>query len=171
MKKLIIIFLFLIVLGLTGLTAQTMFVKETNETQTEYILSDVKMMKFSSGNITISKTDGNSDTYALSGLSYLNFIDISTGIVPVASKTEVMKLQVYPNPVADVLSINIQFPKYENQTGVIEILSIEGKIFYTQMINSQANIYQVNVTSFPKGLYLCKINNGKTIETLKFLKQ
>jgi len=171
MEKSIIILLFLIALGITGLTAQTMFVRETSETQTKYLLSNVKMMKFSSGNIMISKTDGNSDIYTLSGLRYLNFFDISTGIVPVASKTEVMKLQVYPNPVADVLNINIEFPKSENQTGVIEILSIEGKIFYTQIINSQANIYHVNVTSFPKGLYLCKINNGKTIETLKFLKQ
>jgi hypothetical protein len=168
MKTIILLSLFITYFYFVN--AQTMFVKETSETQTEYLLNDVKILKFSSGNITISKTDGDSDIYSLSGLRYLNFTDINTGIVPVASNTEVIKLQVYPNPVTDLLNINIQFPKSENQTGVIEILSIEGKIFYTQMINSQSSIYHVNVTSFPKGLYLCKINNGTTIETIKFLK-
>jgi hypothetical protein len=169
MKKLILLMLLLLAHSLIELRAQTMFAKETSGTKTEYLLSNIKMISFSSGSIEIKKTDGNFDVYDLSELRYLNFTDISTGIIPIASKTKVIEIQVYPNPVADIL--NIQFPKFKNQSGVIEILSIEGKVFYTQMINSQSNIYQINISSLSKGLYLCRINNGITIETIKFLKQ
>jgi len=169
MKKIISLTLF--VTSFCFVSAQTMFVKETSGIQTEYLLSNIKMISFSSGSIDINKTDGACNIYDLSGLSYLSFADLSTGIVPLASKTKVIEIRVYPNPVADVLNINIQFPKSNNQSGVIEILSIEGKVFYTQMINSQSNIYQINTSSLSKGLYLCRINNGTTIETIKFLKQ
>lgn len=171
MKKLILMTSFLLALGLIELQAQAFFVKKISGTQTEYLLSNIKMMSFSSGSIEINKSGGTFNVYDLSGLRYLNFTDLSTGIISMTSKTKVMEVQVYPNPVESVLNINIQFPEIEGQTGIIEILSIEGKVFYTQMINSQSNIYQINASSLPQGLYFCRINNGITIETIKFFKK
>ena len=165
-KKLKLGALLLLGLGLTGLQAQTMYVKENSGTQTAYALSNIKKMNFSSGNITVSTTTGNPVTYSLSGIRYLNFVDL--GSIPLADKPN-ETFQIYPNHVIDLL--NIKLSDMRNQSGVIEILSMEGKVVYSQAINSNTNVYQINVTSLLQGIYLCKINNGIRIETIKFYKQ
>jgi uncharacterized protein (TIGR02145 family) len=136
MKKLTLITLFLLALGLTGLHAQTLFVKETSGTQTEYLLSDIKMMRFSSGSIMVNKIDGNSDDYDISGQGYLNFTDLSTGIVPIAFKTNEIEILVYPNPIANVLNIDIESFKSKNQTGTFIDLR-DGKTYKTIKIGTQ----------------------------------
>jgi len=167
-KKVKLCVLLFLGLGLTGLQAQTMYVRQANGAKTAYTLGNIKKMSFSSGNITVSKTDGNHDVYPLSGLRYLNFTDLTTSNIQLAEKTK-STILLYPNPVVDQLNILLQTT--ENQAGVIEILSIEGKVVCKELINSQTNVFQVNVSALPKGLYLCKINNGTTLETTKFLKQ
>ena len=56
-------------------------------------------------------------------------------------------------------------------TIVIEIFSIEGKVVYAHAVKSNADVYQIDISDFPEGLYLCMINNGTCIETTKFIKQ
>lgn len=169
-KKLKLCALLLLGLGLTGLQAQKMYVKEKVGTQTAYLLTDIKKMSFSSGNIAIQKTDGNSNQFALSGLRYLNFNDLSIGIGRSATAQKNSEMQVYPNPVVDVLNIQAQLPAL-NQKGKIEILSIVGKVVYSQEVNSHENVYHIDATSLPKGLYLCRLSIGSVIETSKFIKQ
>ena len=159
--------LLLLGLGLTGLQAQTIYVKQTSGTQTAYSLSDIKKMNFSSGNITVSKTKGIPDTYPLSGIRYLNFQDLTTNISMV-EKQEVA-VQVYPNPVVDVL--NIRISKAVSQAYFIQILSVDGREVYKEKINPRNKVSQINVSALPQGLYLCRMNNGTKIETTKFIKQ
>lgn len=166
-KKIKLCVVLLLALGLSNLQAQTMYVKEKSGTQTTYSLGSITKMSFSSGNIVVSKNSGSPDTYALSDLQYLNFQDITTGIAEVEKQESTIFL--YPNPVVDVL--NIRLSKAENKTGLIEIISIEGKVVSSLTINAQANVYQVNITALPKGIYLCKVKNGTILETTKFLKQ
>lgn len=167
-KKLIIGATLLFGLGLSGLQAQTsMYLEQMNNTQTAFSLSSIRKLSFPTGNITVSKTTGSSDTYALSSLRYLKFGDTETAIATIKNQGDI--LQLYPNPVVDVL--NIQLFLAEGQIGEIEILSIEGKVVYKKVINSTTNVYQVNVSTLPKGIFLCKINNGITTETTKFFKK
>ena len=166
-KKLKLSTVLLLGLGLTGLQAQTMYVRQTSGTQTPYSLSNIKKMSFSSGNITVSKTIGSPDTYSLSGIRYLNFQDLTTNIATAEKQELVMTL--YPNPVVDVL--NLQLSIKSSQACVIEILSMEGRVVYQEKLNQQSDVYQINVSALPKGLYLCKVNNGITTETTKFFKQ
>ena len=79
-KRLKLSTLLMLGLGLTGLQAQTMYVREGNGAQTDYALSSIRTMTFSGGNVTIQKTDNSKGTYALSGLRYLNFTDLTTSI-------------------------------------------------------------------------------------------
>jgi len=68
--------LFIIVgLGLSGLQAQTMYVKENVGTQTVYSLSNIGKISFSSGNLTISLLDTSSVVYTISSLRHLSFSD------------------------------------------------------------------------------------------------
>lgn len=79
-KRLKLSAVLLLGLGLTGLQAQTMYVKESSGTQTAYTLSNIQKMSFSSGNLTVTKTDNSSGVFALSDLRYLNFSDITTDL-------------------------------------------------------------------------------------------
>jgi hypothetical protein len=155
-------------LGLTPLQGQTtMTVKQTSGIQTAYTLSGIRKLTFpTSGNMTVSKTTASTDNYALTSIRYLKFGDTGTGIKSIADKGS---LWLYPNPVVDIL--NIEFPILENHTYILEILSIEGKLLYKTHVASTSIIYQVNISQFRQGIYLCRINNGICIETTKFFKQ
>jgi len=166
-KKLIVSAILLLGLGLSVLQAQTLDVKAKNGTQTDYALSNIKKMSFSSGNINIRKIAGSPDTYALNDVRYLNFQDVSTSIVTVG-KPET-SIVLFPNPVIDVL--NIRLLDEQHRAYVIEILSIDGKVVCQEQTNQQGRVYQINVSALPKGLYVCKISNGISTQTTKFLKQ
>jgi hypothetical protein len=172
MKK--IILLGLLLNTFCFVKAQKIFIKESNGTQTGYLISNVKMMRFLSGSIEINKTDESFDLYYLNELRCLHFTDLSTDVVPfipLAFEKKFIVVQAYPNPVSDLLNIKIQFSKTENQPVEIEIFSIEGKIVYKQNTTPSDKIYQINTTSFSNGFYLCKIKTELITETIKFIKQ
>jgi len=166
-KRLQLSALLLLGIGLTGLQAQTMYVKQSNDTQTAYALSNVRKMTFTSGNVTVQKTDNTTGVYALSGLKYLSFQDFTTGInepQTAAGST----LYAYPNPVADVLNINLIGTK--NQGGSISILTLDGKVMQTQETVGTGTV-TLNLSQLPQGVYLCRYSCGKETKTVKIIKQ
>jgi len=166
-KKLIVSAMLLLGPGLSGLQAQTMDVKAKTGTQTAYMLSNIRKMSFSLGNITVSKTEGSSDTFTLNDIRYLNFQDVSTSI-GAYNKPEA-STALFPNPVVDF--INIQLSDEQCRAYVIEILSIDGRVVYQEQTNQQGRVYQINVSTLPKGLYICKLYNCISTQTAKFIKQ
>ncbi|GEM_PF-669648 len=81
-KRLKLSALLLLGLGLTGLQAQTMYVKESSSTQTAYSLNSVRKITFSGGNATVQKTDNTTGVYALNGLRYLSFAGLTVDTQP-----------------------------------------------------------------------------------------
>jgi hypothetical protein len=150
----------------TGLQAQTMYVKESSGTQTTYALSSIRKMIFSKGNATILKNDNSTGVYALSGLSYLSFEDITTGL---AEQTELSKpnLLTYPNPVSDVLNVDLRGIE---SGGTISILTLEGKLLQKQKTNG-TSIVTLNLNQLPQGIYLCRYANATEIKTVKIIKR
>lgn len=149
------------------LQAQTMYLRQKNGMQTAYLLNNMQKMSFSNGNIIISKSDGNTDNCSISNIRYLNFNDLTIGVPFVESKDK--EIRVYPNPVVDILNIGLSIEN--GQRCDIEIYSIEGKVFYNSEINSETSNYQINVSELAVGFYLCRIKNGRYIETIKFHKK
>jgi len=144
----------------------TMNVKAINGTQTPYTLSTVRKLTFpSTGNMTVTKTTGIAGNFTLANLRHLMFDD-ATGIELVAIAPQALKL--YPNPVVDVLYL--QLDQVANNTATVEILSIDGKMLFKQQIAARSS-YQINVSHYKQGMYLCRLNNGTTIATTKFFKQ
>jgi hypothetical protein len=154
-------------LGLTGLKAQTMYVKESSGTKTAYTLSNIQKMSFSSGNLTVTKTDNSSGVYALSDLRYLNFSDISTGLQEDLSVQSQM-LKVYPNPVGDILNINLT--GMSETEGTLSILNFEGKTVLSRQVNNEG-VLSLDISSLPTGIYLCRYSNASEIKTVKIIKQ
>jgi len=165
-KKFTLSVVLLFGLGLTGLHAQTLYVKENSGTQTAYPLNNIKKMSFPSGNLIVSNT-GSSGTYPLSSVRYVNFVDLSTGIPSAEKPNGTMRL--YPNPVDEIYTVELATAGSKN--GIIAILSLDGKVLHTQTLKLKTNIEQVNVSNLPQGFYLCRVNTGKTIETTKFFKR
>ena len=166
-KRLKLSAVLLLVLGLTGLQAQTMYVKESSGTQAAYTLSNIQKMSFSSGNLTVTKTDNSSGVYALSDLRYLNFSDISTDLQEDLSVQNQM-LKVYPNPIGDILNIDLTgMPATE---GTLSILNFEGKTVLSRQVNNEG-ILSLNISSLPTGIYLCRYASTTGIKTVKIIKQ
>jgi len=154
-------------IGLSGLNAQTMYVKESNGTQTAYALNDIQKMSFSSGNLTVTKTDKSSGVYALSNLKYLNFSDITISLdKPLSIQSQI--LSAYPNPVSNILTIVL--PKVAYEGGEMRILSLSGKVLKTKKITNSATI-KVDLSDLAQGVYFCNYNNGVEFKTVKIIKQ
>jgi hypothetical protein len=154
-------------LGLTGLQAQTMYVKESNGTQTAYALSNIKKMSFSSGNFTVTKTDNTNGVYALNNLRYFNFTDLSTNIEEPLSVQKQM-LNVYPNPVTNVLNIDLTGTIQEE--GTLIIFNFEGKAELNRQVSNKG-VLSLDISHLPKGLYFCRYANVTETRTVKIIKQ
>ena len=154
-------------LGLTGLQAQTMYVKEKSGTQTAYTLSSLRKMTFSGGNATVQKTDNSTGVYALSGLRYMNFTDLTTGIIEPTAQLGHSNLITYPNPVTDMLNIDLTGLTGE---GTISILTLEGKVIQTQNING-SSLVTLNLNHLSQGIYLCRYSTAAEIKTIKIIKK
>lgn len=78
-------------------------------------------------------------------------------------------VSMYPNPVENILNLNIQLNQEDNIS--IAVVDINGKVVYQSSSLKGKNISTtINTTSFAKGIYLVQIkgNNGETIS--KFVK-
>lgn len=153
--------------SLSSVTAQTMYVNKSNGTQTAYTLNDLRKITFSSGNVTVHKTDNTTGVFALSELNYLSLKDFTTGLEKKVY-VSIANLITYPNPVNDVLNINLSGS--ENMDGSISIISLEGKVIQKQKIND-ASIVRLNLSQLPHGIYLCRYTNVIEVKTVKIIKQ
>jgi len=156
-------------LGVTPLQSQTTInVKATDGTQIAYNLSSIRKLTFPiTGNMEVSKTTGSTDTYSLTAIRYLNFSYTANSIKSTSADIK-SKLRLYPNPVVDVL--NIQLSISGNQPTTVELLSIEGKLLYKVELTDTTDLLNVNISHLQQGIYLCRVNNGINIETTKFIK-
>ncbi len=76
------------------------------------------------------------------------------------------KLQVFPNPVSDVLQIATDQRYIYN----IEILNSSGQRILFRKVNSLIDLYKVNIDNLAKGIYFLRISTSKEILLEKFIK-
>jgi len=72
---------------------------------------------------------------------------------------------VYPNPVTDLLNINIT-NAHEQTTA--SLFDNNGKLIYTGVLSNGTNT--INMNKLAKGVYLLKLNNGIEIQNMKIIK-
>ena len=157
---------FLLLLSVMPLSAAlTLNISQKNGTKTPIPMANVKTLTFTGGNLTVSKKDATTNGFALTSMGYLNFSDMI--LTTLAPDTEKGILKIYPNPVRDIL--NIDFQLSNKQYDQIEIIDINGKIVFFKQINSSTN--SISVSTFPKGMYLCRLQNNTLTTSIKFIKQ
>jgi len=90
-----------------------------------------------------------------------------TGIADIKSK---IGINLYPNPVNDIL--NIELLSTSSEDIEFNILNISGQIIYkeSQTINNGINNFRIDVSSYPGGMYFVHVTGNKMLETLRFIK-
>ncbi len=165
--KFTLIILIFVCLGPTDLQAQNMYVKENAGTQTAYSLNNIRKLSFSSGKLTISKTDNSYDIYTLDSLRLLSFSD-STSVHIDTENIANQDIRIYPNPVHNKLKIDLTAAAHSN--GIVNILSLEGKVLKSQEI-SGTDIISIDMSHLPSGTYICHFRNETEIKSMKIIKQ
>ena len=92
--------------------------------------------------------------------------DCTAGVASVSSSAPV--IDIYPNPATSVLTIACT--NWQNNAAPVRITDITGRELYTGTITSTGGTgsTQVDITSFPSGIYFIKVDNN---EVKKFVKQ
>lgn len=164
-KKLKLSGVLLLGLGLTSVQAQTMYVKESSGTQTDYSLSSIRKITFSGGNTIVQQSDNNTTSFALSEISYVRFTeDLVTSAKEQENKTFLM---VYPNPVNDVLSIDLS--GLEIKEGTLSLLSLDVSPLLTQQTQGTTTEI-INLSELETGIYYCQFAYENEIKTVKIIK-
>lgn len=158
---------FLLGLGLTNIQAQTIYVKPTTGDQTQYSVSDIRRMTFSAGNISITKTTGSSEYYSLTGMRYLSFTNYIVGIDYSGQDKRQRIIQLYPNPASNYITVVVD--KVQEASGVIEILSLEGRVLIIEQIAGKQKVF-IGLNTLSKGIYFCRYRAGSTSKTVKIVK-
>jgi hypothetical protein len=135
--------------GLTSVHSQTMYVKEKTGIQSDYTLSNIRKLTFSVGNMTVAKNNNDFKVFALNDLRYLNFTDPLTGleVLPIQG----ISLLAYPNPVKDIL--NIQITGSLNNDRTLSIYSLDNKLILNRLINKGSIIIPLDLSSLIDGIY------------------
>lgn len=157
-------------MGLTGLQAQNkLYIKEETGAKLSFELKSIRKIIFTTDNMMVDLKDGNSGTCALDDIRYLNFIDLTTDVSQINSK-ENRNITLYPNPVDEEFTVVFQ----SSFQGIfqIDLINMQGKIVYRKTVDKSEDLKQliINVSDIPKGLYICRLCNGQTIEIGKFIK-
>ena len=88
--------------------------------------------------------------------------------LPLANKNEI---SLYPNPVKDQITIQLSVTKEEN--GIVEIVDVLGKKYYTKRITKGVNEVMVSTQNInlPTGFYFVNYKtDGRRKQQIKFLK-
>jgi len=169
-KKIRLLTILFLGFGLTGLHAQNkLFVKEKIGTQTSFALKGIRKITFTADNMMVNLTDGNAGTYALGDICYLNFIDLVSDVSQI-SYQKGRNITLYPNPVNEELTLIF----HSSFQGILQIdlINMQGKITCRKTVDKSDDLKKLNInmSDIPKGLYICRLCNGQTIETGKFIK-
>lgn len=133
----------------SGLSAKTVTVVKTELKSGEeysFTLNETGQISFS-GRTLLIQNDENAkiSTINLEDIEKLNFSNIEVSDV---SQISDVKFNVYPNPVVDVLNVEV------DGTVEVEILSLDGKIMKRQTVEQKG---EVDMSGLAAGIYGVKL--------------
>ncbi|MEN0003151.1 MAG: T9SS type A sorting domain-containing protein [Bacteroidota bacterium] len=93
-------------------------------------------------------------------------------VAPATADVELAeKLQVYPNPVHDLLQVQLP-PTYQNGKAVtLEIIDLTGSSIYRQLVFPEDSSANLKVGHLPKGVYFVKAVQDQATKVRQFIKQ
>ena len=114
----------------------------------------------------VTNASGSSGTFAIDNNRYLNSSDLT--LETTSNELVNNRFYIYPNPVLNILFITNQ--DKAQLINRLAIISLQGRLLFEQNAMN-TNITQVDLASFPQGMYFCKITSNNQSQIVKFLKQ
>lgn len=142
--------------GVAGAAVQTITLNYTTSATDE---NDVLELRY------VKDFDGNTSRDFAIDIATVNGKDLLSKVLNVENSFLTENISIYPNPVSDLLSINVLDAtiKIEN----ITIVNVLGKTMYTSKKTDKA----INLTNLSKGMYLLKIvTQDKKVLNKKLIK-
>jgi hypothetical protein len=171
MNKKITLFLMtaFLALNLVGQT-DTLYVNLTSHYANAYRLDGVRKLTFTETELNLVAPNGSIKTVAFSNIENLTFArkyddrhggdsGDSVGITKIDSKT----IQVFPNPVTDLLTVESETPISE-----ITVFDLHGRVVLHDMTHRQGAI--VSFKSNPAGVYFIQITTEREKIVKKIIK-
>lgn len=162
--------LLLMLLVFTGLQAQKkLYIQAIDGTKSSILLSEIRKVTFPSRTLIVYNNNGNTQSFPFIELRQARFNQWLTG-------NSILELQennspkLFPNPVNNQLTLKIGSPS--GGSVEVRIQDVQGKTVYTQAgsLLPGNNQLSMELSFLPRGLYVCRINDGRSIEVHKFLK-
>lgn len=154
-KHISLITLCLLSCGLSAKTVTTVKTELKSGESNSYTLDETGQMTFSGRTLQLQTTaDAKFTVINLEDVEKLNFSNTEvSGVNQIADA----KLSVYPNPVVDVLNVEIE------GDADVQILSADGRVMLTQKVSEKGS---VDVSGLAAGIYWAKIG-GLTVKIEK----
>ncbi len=143
--------LLLLALGWTGMYASTKLItKLNNNSSFDENLSDIRKWTFTTNNQINFIGNNNSSIYtdAVTDIDIMYFEGVATNLQTTTSS----ELFFYPNPATDYIYLK----NLGNEMASLAIYRIDG---VKMMSQTQSTNEAINISSFPSGFYLLKVNN------------
>lgn len=152
---------------ISGMQAQSLFVIEKNGSKTDFTLTNLRSISFTGSDLILNKKDGSTPIpYAITGLRFLSFSQYTEVSTPSGEENTI---SIYPNPVFDILNIHYT-ANMLNKNISIEVLSIDGKLMYSNQYNQSNTPHSINTLSWSRGIYILRFNNGTEVISKKIIK-
>lgn len=168
-QKIILFYAIALLFGANCINAQTLYVKKTDGTQSQYELSALKKITLPENIVVIDSYSNLLDTFVMSDVRYFSFTDYVTSISVELENPN--SLMVYPVPVNDILRVRYTSEKTKNIT--LQIIDLQGGVVREEKIITTNGVVKidVDVNDLPTGYYNCVINNGIVNQSSRFVKQ
>lgn len=154
----------------TGLQAQKkLYVQAKDGTKSAFPLDQIRKVTFPSRTLIVYNNDGNTHSFPFVDLRQARFSEWLSGNNTLDLQ-EKNGFAIFPNPVNEEITVGIVSESGESIE--ISIIDIKGHTVYTQTGHTIPGTNQINVqlSHLAKGIYVCRVNNGKSIVTGKFQK-
>jgi hypothetical protein len=104
---------------------------------------------------------------------YIDDINLYSGgpsdnLVVGLNETELANTQVFPNPADDEL--NVRFTALTGQTVTVSVVDLLGNVLstYTIQANEGENLVMLSTESLASGMYLVRLSQGTSGQTMQF---
>jgi len=98
------------------------------------------------------------------GKTLLKYTELSgTG----STIVETLKFEIFPNPAKN--KIEIRCSEFKTESGILEILSLDGKIILKKEIETGIENIELELKNLKSGMYLCKLSTNKKSTTKKLI--
>jgi hypothetical protein len=165
------IFLFLFILRVFSTEAQSyLAVKENNGTLSYYNIQNFQTIVFLSGNFVIKNSGVTINSFPISTLRNLSFVNNITTSLNDKNIYKTEKFILFPNPTNDLLNLTYKC-KTENEISII-VSNFEGKTIIQRNMRAMMgeNNISIPVSNLKIGTYLVQLEIGDKILISKFIK-